>query len=154
MLQWGSRWVSPWLPMSPVDFKKGPCHLSLSFYFSCHLSLCPMSSFNLKKMPCHPVDVTIIKTCVFKIMLRPHPPYIGLSTYRGSTPTVAVGVSTCGPLMGYVIIATCIYAHGSSVQRTFSRLAYIVDDIRVVILYHMGLLHNNAIYTTLASLLD
>ena len=42
--------------MSPVDFRKLPCRMSLYFVKHCRMSLGPMSHVEFKKQPCRPVD--------------------------------------------------------------------------------------------------
>ena len=42
--------------MSPVDFKKWPCRMSLYFLKPCRMSLGPLSHVEFKKQPCCPVD--------------------------------------------------------------------------------------------------
>ena len=43
-------------PMSPVDFKKWQCPLSLFLKCPCRFLNSPMSSVHFKKRPCHPVE--------------------------------------------------------------------------------------------------
>ena len=48
--------LSVFKALSPVDFKKWPCHMSLYFLKPCRMSLGPMSHVKFKKQPCRYVD--------------------------------------------------------------------------------------------------
>ena len=44
------------MPMSHVEFKKFPCHMSLYCLKPCRMSIGSMSHVEFKKWPCHPVE--------------------------------------------------------------------------------------------------
>ena len=56
---WGHRnciLTSPLMPMSHVEFKKYPCHMSLYSLKACRMSIGSMSHVEFKKLPCRPVE--------------------------------------------------------------------------------------------------